>query len=174
MSEQNNVETPVEGGESVGFTPPATQEDLNSIIAARLSREREKYAGFDDLKAKAARLDEIEEQGRTELEKALARAEAAEKSVAERDAADEAKRAADEAAVALAAVAKQVAETKGVPFEALRGSSKDELEAHAEVLAGLQGTGKPRNFVPSQGTGDQVAASGSLAAGRERAKARTK
>lgn len=47
-----------------------TQEEVNAIVADRLDRERKKYEGFDDFKAKAARLDEIEEANKTELEKA--------------------------------------------------------------------------------------------------------
>lgn len=65
------------------FTPPATQEELNAIIKARIERERKKFEDYDELKAKAARLDEIEEANRSDLEKAVRRAEKAEKEAAE-------------------------------------------------------------------------------------------
>lgn len=45
-----------DGGESK-FTPPATQADFDRIIESRLAREREKFKGFDDAKAKAEKWD---------------------------------------------------------------------------------------------------------------------
>ena len=36
------------------FKPIETQEELDAIIKARLSREREKYADYDDLKKRSA------------------------------------------------------------------------------------------------------------------------
>lgn len=57
---------------------PATQADLDRIVESRLARERAKYEGFDELKAKAAKLDELEQANLTELQKATARAEKAE------------------------------------------------------------------------------------------------
>lgn len=69
-----------EGGQTSGETPAAnefepitSQDDLNKVIAERLQRERAKYADYKDVKAKAAKLDEIENAGRTEAEKAQAR-----------------------------------------------------------------------------------------------------
>lgn len=53
-----------------------TQEDVNRIVAERLTREGKKYEGFDDLKAKAAKFDEIEAQNATELDKAVKKADA--------------------------------------------------------------------------------------------------
>lgn len=48
-----------------------TQEELDKILNDRLARERKKYEGInlDELKSKAARLDELEEASKTELEK---------------------------------------------------------------------------------------------------------
>lgn len=46
-----------------------TQADLDRIIADRLARDRAKHADYDELKAKAAKLDEIEEAQKSELEK---------------------------------------------------------------------------------------------------------
>lgn len=43
---------------------------MNAIISDRLSRERSKYADYDDLKAKAAQFDAAQEAGKTELQKA--------------------------------------------------------------------------------------------------------
>lgn len=162
-----------EGG-NAGFTPPATQEEFNAIIAARLERERGKFAGFDELKAKAERLDEIEEQGRSDLEKAEARAAAAEQALKDREAAEAVAKAEADAAAELAKDAAAIAEASGVPVDLLRGSTKDELEAHAKLLAPRLTGGPVLNHVRTSGTGGGQSATSSFAAGRERAKARTK
>ena len=52
-----------------------TQSELDQIISERLKREREKYGDYDLLKEKAQRLDQIEEDAKTELQKAQERAE---------------------------------------------------------------------------------------------------
>lgn len=52
-----------------------TQEELNSIVEERLNRERKKYEGFEDYKAKAEQLDQIEEANKSELQKATEKAE---------------------------------------------------------------------------------------------------
>ena len=59
-------------------TKTFTQAELDAILADRLKRERAKYEGFEDLKAKAAKFDEIEEANKTELQKATERAQALE------------------------------------------------------------------------------------------------
>lgn len=56
-----------------------TQSDVDRIIQDRLARVKPATPDdYDDLKAKAAKLDEIEQANATELEKAMKRAEAAE------------------------------------------------------------------------------------------------
>lgn len=52
------------------YTPPATQEELDAIVGARLKREREKYADYDELKAPAAKAAETDAASRRELEQA--------------------------------------------------------------------------------------------------------
>jgi hypothetical protein len=75
-------EAPVttEGGNESGETPTAdefkaitSQDDLNKVINERLTRERAKFADYKDVKAKAAKLDEIEQANQTEAEKAAKR-----------------------------------------------------------------------------------------------------
>jgi len=53
------------------FKPITSQDELNRIVGERVKRA--KPADYDDLKAKAAKLDEIEAANRTEAEKAAAR-----------------------------------------------------------------------------------------------------
>jgi hypothetical protein len=70
------------GGNDSGYTPPATQEDFNRIIDKRLERERAKFADYEDLKAKAAKVDEYEAANQTAIEKAVEKATAAEAELA--------------------------------------------------------------------------------------------
>lgn len=113
----------------------ATLEDQLAAALAEvekwkgLSRKNEERATSNAEKAK--KFDEAEEANRTELEKVQARAEAAEKAVAERDARD--------AAVKLR---EDIAKEKGfadrkINASALRGTTREELEAHADELLEL-------------------------------------
>lgn len=54
-----------------------TQAELNQMFADRVAQERRKYSDYGDLKAKAARFDEIEAQNATELDKAVKQADTA-------------------------------------------------------------------------------------------------
>jgi len=80
---------------SVGANPPQqdqpekpvktfTQEELDAIVQQRLARATPK--DYDDLKAKAAKFDELEAGQKSELDKAIARAEKAEARVHEAEA----------------------------------------------------------------------------------------
>lgn len=55
-----------------------TQADIDRVVQERLARERSKFGDYDDLKAKAAKLDELEAENQSVLEKAQTRAEQAE------------------------------------------------------------------------------------------------
>lgn len=89
------AEAESEGGNTPsGETPAAdefkaitSQDDLNRVIADRISRERAKFADYEDVKTKAARLDEIEAANQTEAEKAAARVADLEKQLGEMQAA---------------------------------------------------------------------------------------
>lgn len=59
-----------------------SQEDLDRIVKERLARQKTQFADYEDLKAKAAKLDEVEANNLSELEKAQ---KAAAEAVAERD-----------------------------------------------------------------------------------------
>lgn len=116
MSEQE-VEPQVE----VEKTEPVVLPDDHPLVKT-LAAQKEQIR---ELKEKATRLDEIEESQKSELEKWQARAEAAEKWKQDRETRD-----------AAAELAAEVAKDKGVPVSALRGSTREELEAHAaEILA---------------------------------------
>lgn len=59
MSETVNQET---NGTAPAQQEPRTftQDEVNAIVADRLTRERAKYADYDDLKAKAGRVDDAD------------------------------------------------------------------------------------------------------------------
>lgn len=134
MSENETVQT-VDGGEENGFQPITSQADLDRLIGERLSRERAKFADYDDLKAAAEKLGQIEESNKSEIQKALERAEAAEKRAEEAAAA--------EAAAGLKAVRAEIAAAKGVPASLLSGSTVEELEVAAEELVKWRDTNAP-------------------------------
>jgi len=50
-----------------------SQDEVNSIVAERLAREKAKYEGFEELKAKAEKYDQLEEANKSELQKASER-----------------------------------------------------------------------------------------------------
>ena len=111
------------GGE--GFKAITTQEEFDAAIKARIERAKKAAipADYEDLKAKAAKFDEIEEQNKSDLEKATERAEAAEKELAGlRHSADVAKWKA------------AASKATGVPVAALRGDTEEEITAHAEAI----------------------------------------
>ena len=125
------------GNDNSGFTPPATQAELNKIISERVARERAKTADYADLKAKAARFDEIEQASKSEIEKVAEKATAVER---ERD----------QAQSRLNRL--EVALEKGLsPSQAKRlvGDTREELEADAdELLKDLGDSNKPRTPKP--------------------------
>lgn len=61
-------------GEAHEFKAPQSQAELDKIIENRLGRERAKYSDYDDLKAKAEQFQKIEDEKKSEIEKATERA----------------------------------------------------------------------------------------------------
>jgi hypothetical protein len=59
---------PADGGQQQQRT--FTQTELDAIVERRLAKERAKYADYDDLKAAAGKLTEIEDAQRSDLERA--------------------------------------------------------------------------------------------------------
>lgn len=157
MSEEN---TSTEGEKKAEFKAPGSQEEFDRMVADRLNRERAKFADYDDLKAKAAKFDEADQASKSELQKAIERAESAEKALTP----------------AQSQVARlEVALEKGLTAtqaKRLVGSTREELSADAdELLAdlGAKPGAKPKQdpkklHSGSSGSGDQTT-------GKERAAA---
>lgn len=117
------------------FTPINTQEEFDKAIQERLSREKAKYADYDDLKAKAEKwkdYDDISRQLGT-VNEALATNQATlDKLQAESKEKDE-----KIAKYESEALRTRVALSKKLPYEMhkyLRGSTEEELNSSADEL----------------------------------------
>lgn len=102
-----------------------TQEQVDSIVKDRLARAKATPpADYEELKKKAAEWDKVQEAQKSDLERATARAERAEKELA-----------AAKEEIARAALVSKVSKDTGVPAELLHGSTEEELAASAEAVA---------------------------------------
>lgn len=101
-----------------------TQDEVNAIVTDRLTRDRAKYADYDDLKAKAEKFDQIEEANKTELQKANERADGLQAEL------DKLK---NENAVR--DLRTKVANETGVPVNCLTGNTEEECRAQAKAIA---------------------------------------
>ncbi|MFK4482561.1 hypothetical protein [Curtobacterium sp. AB7] len=119
-----------------------------------LSRKNEERATSNAEKAK--KFDEHEEANRTELEKMQARAEAAEKAVQDRDAKDASVKLRDDIAKE-----KKFDERK-ISASALRGGTREELEAHADELLALIPAPATTASAEGQGANGTVIGEGEL------------
>jgi hypothetical protein len=129
------------GGEDSGWTPPATQDDLNRIIKERVDRERAKYADYNDLKSKASKFDELTEAQKSEVQRATERAEALERELNTIRTTQQ-----------IATWKSQVAEATGVPADVLAGSTLEEIQAFGEKLKPLiAGAARDRAIIPNPG-----------------------
>lgn len=119
------------------FNPISSQEELDQIIQARIARERNKFADYDDIKAKAERLDEIEEANKSEIEKKEELLKALQ---------------VENETLKLEALRSRVAAEKGVPANLLNGTTEEEINAAADALIEFKGAHKDeRLHVPSEG-----------------------
>jgi hypothetical protein len=99
-----------------------TQDEVNRIVAERLKRH--KPDDYEALKEKAAKLDELEEANKSELEKAQAAYQSAQKEL------DELK-----ARAAISETRSRVAAETGIPAELITGDTEDSMRAQAEAIA---------------------------------------
>lgn len=140
---------------------PTIEEQLAAALAdadkwKALSRKNEARA--DENADKAKSFDALEEANRSELEKITARAEAAEKIIADN-------KAKDDAAALRAEIAKEKKfEERKVPATALRGSTREELEAHADELLALLPAPEPAPSADGQGNTGQPIGDGDMSA----------
>lgn len=129
------------------FKTIETQEELDRILGARISREREKYADYEDLKLRAKKSDEenadllltINNQNQSIQEhEAIIAAKDAE--IAERQKIID--------SYELNQLKTQIALKHGIPYslaERLQGADEESLQADAEKLSALM---KPKPTAP--------------------------
>lgn len=118
-----------------------TQAELNAIVQKRLGEEKAKYENYEELKAKALKFDELEEQNKSELQKANDKAEALQKEIDSMKKADEIRK-----------VREEVSKELGVPTNLLNGATKEECEAQAKDILSFA---KPKSY-PSVKDGGEV------------------
>lgn len=94
-----------------------TQEEVNSIVADRLNRERAKYADYDDLKAKASQYDTTKVQ-----------LDALNSANARRD------------------MIARVAAATGCPAELLTGDTEEACTAQAQAITAFAKTQQPAGY----------------------------
>lgn len=147
------------------FKPIETQEQFDEMVKERIERAKRSAipADYEDLKAKAARLDEIEAKGKTELQKAQEAAATAQREL-------EGMRSRMERAE----TARRVAEERGVPVDLITGATQEEMERSADALVAWK-TPDPAPRLSNPGAHDNKkqtgAADGYEAAKRDLAKA---
>jgi predicted nucleic acid-binding Zn-ribbon protein len=112
-----NDETPTQGAPAGNQERTFTQAELDAVVRDRLKREREKYADYAELQRKASAYDEAQEAAKSDLQKAVERAEKAEQALAAVKAEQE-----------RAALVAKLAAEKGVSAEMLSRMAGDVAE----------------------------------------------
>ncbi len=109
-----------------------TQDELNAILGDRLNREREKYADYEDLKAKAQKFDEQEEASKSELQKANEKADELQKQLdaLQRD-------------NTIRETRQKVATELGIPASLLNADTEEACREQAQAILDFAGT-KPK------------------------------
>lgn len=100
-----------------------TQDEVNHIVGKRVAIEAAKYADFDELKAKAAKFDEMEEANKSELEKAREKATALEEKLK-----------GIEKAESIRQMKEKVSEATGVPVSLITAETEDEAMEQAQAI----------------------------------------
>lgn len=100
-----------------------TQAELNAIVQKRIGEVSAKYGNYEELKEKALKFDKIEEESKSELQKATDRADALQKELDGMKKADSVRK-----------IREEVAKDLGVPAHLLNGETKEECEAQAKGI----------------------------------------
>lgn len=133
-------------------TKTFTQDELNAIVNDRLGREKAKYSDYAELKAKASKLDEIEEANKTELQKANEKASAFEKELTALKKENE-----------IRAIRAEVAKNTNIPADLLTADTKEACEEQAKQIAAFASS---RNGYPALNDGGEVHATAKMTTGK--------
>lgn len=120
MSDNATVTTQ-ENGE--GQTRTFTQDEVNAIVGKRVAEEKGKYSDYEDLKAKAAKYDEAEEASKSELQKAMERANNLEAELNGLKKTEEVRQ-----------MREKIANETGIPTHLLTGETEDACRTQAEAI----------------------------------------
>jgi hypothetical protein len=120
----NESQEPEQGTEQ-NVEKTLSQADVDRIVKERLARERQKYADYDDLKAKA----EAADSSKTDLEKLTEQLQALQQ---------------ENETNKVKALRSEVASTKGVPAGLLTATTQEELEAQADALLEFAKSSAPK------------------------------
>lgn len=112
-----------------------TQAEMDAVIGERLSRERAKFADYEQLKEKAQKYDEAEEASKTELQKAQERAQALQQELEEM-----------KSAAQVQSIRAAVSRETGVPEDLLTGDTEEACRAQAEKINNYAGGGRTPRF----------------------------
>lgn len=104
-------------------TKTFTQAELDAIVQDRVKRERAKYDGFEDFKAKAQKYDEQEEANKSELQKAQERASELEEKLKKKEHEE-----------SIREMKKKIADELKVPADLLTGETEDECRTQAQAI----------------------------------------
>lgn len=115
--------------ETPEFDPITSQEEFDKRVEGRLKQQERKFSDYQDLKAKAARLDKIEAAAAEANKSWEERFNTLQSTVVAKD---------------LEILRVQVAAEKGVPANRISGSTREELESDADELLSLLKTEKPK------------------------------
>lgn len=127
MSDDQNQDAPAQEREGTDWKAEARKWEQRAKDANSRVKELEPFQ---------AKATELEEASKSDLEKALARAEKAEKALGEAQA---------------LALRMEVAAEKGVPVELLHGADREALEASADQVLAFSEARKG-TYVPNEGT----------------------
>lgn len=122
-----------------------TQAELNAIVQRRVAETMAKYENYEELKEKAQKFDTIEEESKSELQKATERADALQKQL------DSMKR-----EESLRTIRVKVSEETGVPVSLLAGETEEECQEQAKAILAFA---KPGDY-PAVKDGGEVVRTG--------------
>lgn len=120
MENTGNQENTEQGNGERTFT----QAEVNALVGKRVNEEKAKFADYDAIKEKAARLDALEEQSKSELQKAIEKSEALQ---AELDGLKKEKE--------IRGIRTKVAEETGIPVSLLTAETEEACRAQAKGIA---------------------------------------
>lgn len=157
MSDDTSVPNQADPAED---STEVSDKKFDEAYVKELRAEAAKYRTQAKENAEAAkRLADLEESNKTEQQKQAERLEAAEKRLAEYERREK-----------VAGWVSEVSKETGVPAEALRGDSYEEIQSHAESLKSFITPPRGAGYVPGSGTGGERAPERSVGSGRERAR----